>query len=69
VDTALQERWLRARSNLAYADAVAADQAAHPLGRYATPEEVARAALFLSCDDSAFTTGSAVMVDGGLTAQ
>jgi NAD(P)-dependent dehydrogenase (short-subunit alcohol dehydrogenase family) len=69
VDTALQERWLRARSGLAYSDAVAADQAAHPLGRYATAEEVARAALFLSCGDSAFTTGSAVMVDGGLTAQ
>jgi NAD(P)-dependent dehydrogenase (short-subunit alcohol dehydrogenase family) len=69
VDTALQESWLRARSSLPYADAVAADQAAHPLGRYAEPEEVARAALFLSCDDSRFTTGSAVMVDGGLTAQ
>lgn len=69
VDTALQERWLRARSSQPYEEAVAADQAAHPLGRYAEPEEVARAALFLSCDDSRFTTGSAVMVDGGLTAQ
>lgn len=69
VDTALQESWLRARSSLTYTDAVAADQAAHPLGRYATAEEVARAALFLSCSDSSFTTGSAVMVDGGLTAQ
>lgn len=69
VDTALQAQWLRARSSVAYEDAVAADQAAHPLGRYATAEEVARAALFLSCDDSSFTTGSAVMVDGGLTAQ
>ena len=69
VDTALQEHRLRARSSLSYEDAVAADQAAHPLGRYATPEEVARAARFLSCSDSSFTTGSAVMVDGGLTAQ
>src|ERR1700685_73399 len=69
VDTALQERWLRARSSLPYEEAVAVDQAAHPLGRYAEPEEVARTALFLSCDDSRFTTGSAVMVDGGLTAQ
>ena len=42
---------------------------AHPLGRYATAEEVARAALFLSCGDSSFTTGSALMVDGGLSAQ
>jgi NAD(P)-dependent dehydrogenase (short-subunit alcohol dehydrogenase family) len=69
VGTALQERWLRARSSLAYDEAVRADQAAHPLGRYATAEEVARAALYLSCDDSSFCTGSAVMVDGGLTAQ
>jgi NAD(P)-dependent dehydrogenase (short-subunit alcohol dehydrogenase family) len=69
VDTALQENWLRARSELDYADAVAADQAAHPLGRYATAEEVAQAALFLSCGDSSFTTGSALMVDGGLSAQ
>jgi NAD(P)-dependent dehydrogenase (short-subunit alcohol dehydrogenase family) len=69
VDTGLQESWLRARSSLPYEQAVAADQAAHPLGRYATPEEVARTALFLSCGDSGFTTGSAVMVDGGLTAQ
>lgn len=69
VDTALQESWLRARSDLAYEDAVAADQAAHPLGRYATAEEVAQAALFLSCGDSSFTTGSALMVDGGLSAQ
>jgi NAD(P)-dependent dehydrogenase (short-subunit alcohol dehydrogenase family) len=69
VDTALQDSWLRARSDLAYEDAVAADQAAHPLGRYATAEEVAQAALFLSCGDSSFTTGSALMVDGGLSAQ
>src|SRR5271156_176046 len=31
VDTALRERWLRARSSLPYEEAVAADQAAHPL--------------------------------------
>jgi len=29
---------------------------------------VARAALFLSCGDSSFTTGSVVFVDGGFTA-
>ncbi len=44
------------------------DQAAHPLNRHARPEEVARAALFLSCDDSSFSTGSALIVDGGSTA-
>ncbi|MCS6944711.1 MAG: SDR family NAD(P)-dependent oxidoreductase [Sutterellaceae bacterium] len=37
-----------------------------PLRRHATPEEVARAVLFLASDDSSFTTGSMLMVDGGL---
>lgn len=37
----------------------------HPMGRLGRPEEVARAVLFLATDDSSFTTGSCVMVDGG----
>ncbi len=68
VDTPLQEEDMR-RRNAPYEEAKRADEAAHPLGRFATPEEIARTALFLSCDDSSFTTGSAVVVDGGLTAQ
>jgi len=40
-----------------------------PLGRLAEPEEVARAILFLACEDSSFVTGSELVVDGGLTAQ
>jgi NAD(P)-dependent dehydrogenase (short-subunit alcohol dehydrogenase family) len=67
-DTPLQEADMRRRP-IPYEQAVREDQAAHPLNRYAAPEEVARAALFLSCEDSSFTTGSALMVDGGLTAQ
>jgi len=39
--------------------------ARHPLGRLGRAEEVARAALFLASDDSSFTTGSCLMVDGG----
>jgi NAD(P)-dependent dehydrogenase (short-subunit alcohol dehydrogenase family) len=39
-----------------------------PLGRHARPEEVARTALFLACDDSSFSTGSIFMADGGLNA-
>lgn len=39
------------------------------LGRMGTPEEVAAAVLFLSCEASAFTTGSVVAVDGGYLAQ
>lgn len=39
--------------------------ARHPLGRLGRPEEVARAALFLASDESSFTTGSCLRVDGG----
>ncbi|HXF47526.1 MAG TPA: SDR family NAD(P)-dependent oxidoreductase [Burkholderiaceae bacterium] len=37
-----------------------------PLRRHGTPEEVARAVLFLASDDSSFTTASTLMVDGGM---
>jgi NAD(P)-dependent dehydrogenase (short-subunit alcohol dehydrogenase family) len=36
-----------------------------PLGRLATPEEVANTVLFLASSLSSFTTGAAVPVDGG----
>jgi NAD(P)-dependent dehydrogenase (short-subunit alcohol dehydrogenase family) len=42
---------------------------AHPLGRLGTPEDQARAALFLVSDDSSFVTGHGLLVDGGYTAQ
>lgn len=40
----------------------------HPLGRIATPEEIARAVLFLASEDASFITGVALPVDGGITA-
>jgi NAD(P)-dependent dehydrogenase (short-subunit alcohol dehydrogenase family) len=39
-----------------------------PLHRHADPVEIARAALFLASDQSSFTTGSLLMVDGGMSA-
>jgi NAD(P)-dependent dehydrogenase (short-subunit alcohol dehydrogenase family) len=39
-----------------------------PIGRFGRPEEIAKAALFLASDDASFVTGSALVVDGGITA-
>lgn len=41
----------------------------YPMGRYGGFEEVAQAALFLASAASSFMTGSALVVDGGFTAQ
>ena len=35
-----------------------------PLGRFCSPEELASAALFLASDDSSFTSGTELIVDG-----
>ncbi|MDQ6816551.1 MAG: SDR family oxidoreductase, partial [Actinomycetota bacterium] len=46
-------------------DALVARQ---PMGRLGTPEEVAAAVLYVASDAAAFMTGSALVLDGGLTA-
>ena len=39
----------------------------HALKRVGTPEELARSVLYLASDDAAFVTGTASLVDGGLS--
>jgi NAD(P)-dependent dehydrogenase (short-subunit alcohol dehydrogenase family) len=39
----------------------------HALKRIATPEEIAYSALYLASDASSFTTGTALLVDGGVS--
>lgn len=67
VDTPMQHADMLARP-VPYAEAVAAELAAHPLGRYASPREVAESAYFLMSSASSFTTGATLLVDGGFSA-
>jgi NAD(P)-dependent dehydrogenase (short-subunit alcohol dehydrogenase family) len=39
----------------------------HALKRTSTPDELAKSVLYLACDASSFQTGSAMLVDGGLS--
>lgn len=38
-----------------------------PMGRFGEAKEMARAALFLACEDSSYMTGAEFLVDGGIT--
>src|ERR1700730_17405898 len=46
-------------------EAIARIVATIPMGRMGSPEEIAKAALFLASDDSSFVTGIELFVDGG----
>lgn len=42
--------------------------AKYPMGRFGEPREIAEAVLFLLSNDASFITGTAITVDGGMTA-
>lgn len=46
-------------------DRFLAEAAKRPLGRVGSPDEIARAVLYLASDASSFVTGTALVVDGG----
>jgi 2-keto-3-deoxy-L-fuconate dehydrogenase len=61
----------RIAENAAQAGSVQAARQAfidrQPLGRLASPEEIAQLAVYLASDGAQFVTGQAVVIDGGLT--
>ena len=57
----------RMRAQGDYAAARQAFIARQPMGRIGTPEEIAALALYLSSDESSYTTGGVHVIDGGMT--
>lgn len=58
-------RLVSERANVVIADVSGAAQ--YPIGRLADVGEIASAALYWTPDDASFITGTALVVDGGLT--
>lgn len=48
--------------------ALKASQSLHPMGRIGKPEDVASAVLYFASDDSKWTTGTILPIDGGMAA-
>ncbi len=65
--TPLYDAWLARQSDPAQTAYDVVSQI--PLGRLATPEDVALAVLYLASDDSRYVTGTTIPVDGGYTAK
>lgn len=64
VETPSLEERLKAQND--YAKARAAFIARQPMGRLGQPDEIAKLALYLASDESAYTTGQVHIIDGGM---
>ncbi len=64
VETPSLDQRLHAQGD--YAKARAAFIARQPMGRIGKPEEIAALAVYLASDESAYTTGQAMIIDGGM---
>jgi len=67
VHTPFVDNYLAAHYPGREAEVFATLEAAQPMGRMGTPDEVAALALFLCSAEAAFITGSAYDIDGGFT--
>lgn len=71
IDTAMGRKLIddfAAVQRLGNNEVLANVSAMHPLGHLGEPQNVADAVVFLASDRAAFTTGSELVVDGGMTA-
>lgn len=64
-DTEL-DRWIREQDS---DEATQTKMAHYPIGRFGRPQEIAEAVLFLACHETGFISGTALTVDGGMTAR
>ena len=65
IDTPMTEEWLKSVPDRE--ETVRQMLAVHPLGRIGTPRDIAEAVLFLASDAASFITGTALVVDGGMS--
>ena len=59
VDTDMTKPFLKTQKDREFMDSE------HPIGRMGQPEEIAKAVMYFASDDSSWTTGAILVIDGG----